>query len=322
MLERLLARAAPRRRAGRSRHEVAPGDPHHLLDEIVHPTLGWLKSALRLASPASTSRAERASRSRRSRSCSPAKGRGRISARTEEAVRAAATELGYRPERGRARAAHRRRAQRRARRPRHHQPVLRARAARRAARGAARRLHRRARRHRQRPRVGDRIAAGAARRPRRRAAAVRGRAAAGRDRARDRDRDAARRAAGRPARRRGRRRLRARPPARARPPRGSRHVAVELRRADVRPAPRARSSPGWAAGRPHRARAPFTFEGAAAAAGAAAGRGGVTAVFCDDDILAGGVYLAARERGVSNPRGPLASSASTTSTSRASLARR
>ena len=48
-------------------------------------------------------------------------------------------------------------------------------------------------------------------------------------------------------------------------------------------------------------RAPFTFEGAAAAAGPLLDQGGFTAVFCDDDILAGGVYLAARERGIEIP---------------------
>jgi DNA-binding LacI/PurR family transcriptional regulator len=47
--------------------------------------------------------------------------------------------------------------------------------------------------------------------------------------------------------------------------------------------------------------APFTFEGAAAAAGPLLDQGGFTAIFCDDDILAGGVYLAARERGISIP---------------------
>ena len=53
-------------------------------------------------------------------------------------------------------------------------------------------------------------------------------------------------------------------------------------------------------GTPPSAHAPFTFEGAKEAA-----RGlldaDVTAVFCDDDILAGGMYMAARERGVRIP---------------------
>jgi DNA-binding LacI/PurR family transcriptional regulator len=48
------------------------------------------------------------------------------------------------------------------------------------------------------------------------------------------------------------------------------------------------------------AKAPFTFEGAKAAAGPLLEQN-VTAVFCDDDILAGGVYLAARERGLRIP---------------------
>ena len=47
--------------------------------------------------------------------------------------------------------------------------------------------------------------------------------------------------------------------------------------------------------------APFTFEGAAAAAGTLLDQGGFTAVFCDDDILAGGVYLAARDRSIRIP---------------------
>jgi len=46
--------------------------------------------------------------------------------------------------------------------------------------------------------------------------------------------------------------------------------------------------------------APFTFEGAKTAAAAMLDED-VTAVFCDDDILAGGLYMAARERGVSIP---------------------
>jgi DNA-binding LacI/PurR family transcriptional regulator len=45
---------------------------------------------------------------------------------------------------------------------------------------------------------------------------------------------------------------------------------------------------------------PFTFEGAAQAAEPLLEQD-VTAVFCDDDVLAGGVYLAARKRGVSIP---------------------
>lgn len=47
--------------------------------------------------------------------------------------------------------------------------------------------------------------------------------------------------------------------------------------------------------------APFRFEGAAEAVGPLLDRGGFTAIFCDDDILAGGVYLAARERGIGIP---------------------
>jgi DNA-binding LacI/PurR family transcriptional regulator len=44
----------------------------------------------------------------------------------------------------------------------------------------------------------------------------------------------------------------------------------------------------------------FRFEAAAAAAGPLLEQG-VTAIFCDDDILAGGVYLAARDRGITIP---------------------
>ena len=54
-------------------------------------------------------------------------------------------------------------------------------------------------------------------------------------------------------------------------------------------------------GDPTTALAPFTFEGAARAAGPLLDHGGFTAVFCDDDILAGGVYLAARDRNIRIP---------------------
>lgn len=47
--------------------------------------------------------------------------------------------------------------------------------------------------------------------------------------------------------------------------------------------------------------APFHFEAAAQAAGPLLDGHDITAVFCDDDILAGGVYLAARERGIRIP---------------------
>jgi DNA-binding LacI/PurR family transcriptional regulator len=52
---------------------------------------------------------------------------------------------------------------------------------------------------------------------------------------------------------------------------------------------------------PSRAQAPFNFEGAAQATGPLLDEGGFTAILCDDDILAGGVYLAARERGIAIP---------------------
>ena len=83
---------------------------------------------------------------------------------------------------------------------------------------------------------------------------------------------------------------------------------------------RERMARGWATP-PPTVHAPFTFEGAAEAAGPLLDAGGFTAVFCDDDILAGGVYLAARERGIRS-RATCRSSGSTTSTSRAFWRRR
>lgn len=52
---------------------------------------------------------------------------------------------------------------------------------------------------------------------------------------------------------------------------------------------------------PPTVRAPFAFDAAAAAAGPLLDDLSFTAVVCDDDILAGGVYLAARERGIRIP---------------------
>ena len=52
---------------------------------------------------------------------------------------------------------------------------------------------------------------------------------------------------------------------------------------------------------PPTAKAPFTFDGAAQAAGPLLDELNFTAIFCDDDILAGGVYMAARERGIGIP---------------------
>jgi len=45
----------------------------------------------------------------------------------------------------------------------------------------------------------------------------------------------------------------------------------------------------------------FNFDDAARQAGKLLDEGGFTAILCDDDILAGGVYLAARERGIRIP---------------------
>ena len=75
------------------------------------------------------------------------------------------------------------------------------------------------------------------------------------------------------------------------------------------------------AARRRRCDAPFTFDGATEAARALLDED-ITAVFCDDDILAGGMYLAARERGDRGSRTTCPSSASTTSTSRACSRRR
>jgi DNA-binding LacI/PurR family transcriptional regulator len=63
-------------------------------------------------------------------------------------------------------------------------------------------------------------------------------------------------------------------------------LAARLEAAGLEPAPTARAA--------------ITFEDAAAVAGPLF-ESGVTAVFCDDDILAGGLYLAARVRGVRIP---------------------
>ena len=109
-----------------------------------------------------------------------------------------------------------------------------------------------------------------------------------------------RRAARRAARRRGGRRRGDGPPARPRA-REDRPPRLELRRAHVRPAPRPDPRRGSA-------RTPPTVHDGVHVRGRGARRPrrcstqDVTAVFCDDDILAGGVYLAARERGIEIPR--------------------
>ena len=78
------------------------------------------------------------------------------------------------------------------------------------------------------------------------------------------------------------------------------HVASSFDRADLRHAPRARGRRARRDARWSWRRS--TFDGAAEAAGTLLDQGGFTAVICDDDILAGGVYLAARERGASGSR--------------------
>ena len=193
------------------------------------------------------------------------KAAGRISARTEAAVRAAAAELGYRPN-----AAARALKMGAARTivlvvPDITNPFFGGllRGAQTAARAAG--LRGRADRHRQRPRLGRRLGRGAARRSRRRAAAVRGRPAAprgglGADR---RDRVRGPRPPVGAARRRGRHRGGHPPPARARPP-PDRPRRVGARPADVQGAPPHRRPPA-SAGEVPRVRTDFTLDAARAA---------------------------------------------------------
>ena len=325
MLERLLVE----QRLGVARAQqaqVAPGDRHHLFDEIVHSRLGWLQIS------APTARHQRRRRPPRRRLAvhrlarALRQGPRRISARTEEAVRAAAAGARL-PARTspRARCAPASRAASALVVPDITNPFF-GRVLRGAQRGrAAGRLHGRAGRHRQRPRLGGRsrceaLLAG----PADGLLLFEAELPPGRDRARDPDRDAARRAAGRAARRRGGRGLRARRTcsSSATADRPRRPRASTRRRSTCA----ATGSPrGWRrpdSNPPRASSAPFTFDGARRGGRAAAGPGGFTAVLCDDDILAGGVYLAARDaRAVGSPR-TCPSSASTTSTSRACSRRR
>ena len=210
-------------------------------------------------------------------------------------------------EHGRAGAAHGRGALGRARRPRRHAPVLRAHDARRAGGGVVGRLRGRARRRAAGPPARG-AAGGAARRARRRLHLLLRRAAgaaAGR-RADRRDRGRAR---GRPvggARHRGRDRRGARAPDRARAPADR---AARLARAvpDV-PDPDGSLAGGarvdGVSSRPRSlwAGSGFDFDDA--------GRRGrlldpampPTAIICDDDILAGGVYLAPARSACGSPR--------------------
>ena len=77
--------------------EVAPADPHHLFDEIVHPR----RRMAQISAPPRVTSVDVARKAGVSQSTVSlvlsGKAAGRISARTEEAVRAAAQELGYRP---------------------------------------------------------------------------------------------------------------------------------------------------------------------------------------------------------------------------------
>ena len=87
------------------------------------------------------------------------------------------------------------------------------------------------------------------------------------------------------------------------------HARLALRtHPTFRPAPRAGGRRGVGRSSPPTcgpARGSTSTTPRAAARRAARRRRSATAVFCDDDILAGGVYLAARERGAADPRGPL-----------------
>ena len=237
------------------------------------------------------------------------KARGRVSAETEKVVRRAAADLGYRPN-----AAAR---------------ALRTGAARSVAlivpdvtnpffghvmRGAQAAawtagLRRRARRHGQRPRVGARLLRGAARRAGRRVPRLRHRPAQAPPRdARREDRApggrGARPSRGAPRLRRGRRRGHG-PPARPRPPPRRAHRA--RRSSAALPRPRGALARALAAaGIDRRRHAPCPQRdqlrrGKTAALSLLRSPDPPTAIFCDDDILAGGVYLAARELGLRIP---------------------
>ena len=121
----------------------------------------------------------------------------------------------------------------------------------------------------------------------------------GRHRARDPDRDVPGPAAGRPARRRAGRRPRARPPASSSATPGS----PTSRRVSTR-RPSTSGATGCASGsgtRRRRSRRRSRSKARPRRSARCSTQGGFTAIFCDDDILAGGVYLAARERGIDIP---------------------
>ena len=261
----------------------------------------------------------RASTSRAARACSQStvslvlsgKAAGRVSAETEKAVRARGRRPRLPPERGRPRAAHRRGAQRRAHRPRRDEPVLRPRHARRPAAAWTAGLRRRARRHGQRPRVGARLLRGAARRAGRRLPRLRHRPAEAPPRhARRADRAHGGRGA-RPSRRSA-------STAPAAPTRSWRTCsasataasAASPRRSSAAPSATARTR--WraalaAAGidadaMPHAAARSTSTRPGRPPSRSSRSPDPPTAIFCDDDILAGGVYLAARELRLRIPR--------------------
>ena len=288
-------------RAARAQQcKLAPGDANHLLDQVHAPRMAQISAPPRVTS-VDVARHAGVSQSTVSLVLS-GKGRGRISARTDEAVRAAAAELGYRPN-----VAAR---------------TLRTGVARtvglvvpditnpffgRMMRGAQRaaqagRLHGRARRRRRQPRLGGRVACARCcpatptgcccsrcrcRRARRSAAiaieslpgelpVVRLDVAAGID------------AAVTHLLELGHTRIGHLASAFVAPTFDQRaaRLAARLAQAGLEPAPRVESL--------------FSFEEARAAALPLL-ETGVTAVLCDDDILAGGLYMAARERGLSIP---------------------
>ena len=235
------------------------------------------------------------------------KGRGRVSAATQETVRRVRARARLPAQRRRAGAAPGELARGRAAGPRRDQPVLRPRPARRPARGAGGRLHRGAGRHRQRPALGGAVLRGAARRPGRRLPALRGHAARGHGTPTSTSCSssagprAARRCASTP-------RAAPRPPSSTCSSSAIAASAIWPRTSTPPPSTCARtarrrvlSEAGLDPDALPRAVTQITIDDARDAAGPLLDEQ-PTAVFCDDDIIAAGLYLAARERGLRIPR--------------------
>ena len=287
--------------------QVAAVERDHLLDQVFTRRSDMVVSVHRLdripESRASTSRAARACRSRPSRWCCPGSRAGASPRRPRPRCGGRPRSWATGPTWRRARCA-RARPDRRPRGHRRHAPVLRAGPARRAGGGVARRLRGRAGRRRQRPRPRAGVRS-------RRCAPGRSTASCSSPSSRPRGRRARRGdrgvAAGhavRALRHRARDRARDAAPARARPP-ADRPPRLRARRRDVPPAHARRWLPvlGEAGLEPGAVRA-----GAVPLRRRGARRGELLdgpdaddAIFCDDDLLAGGVYLAARERGLRIP---------------------